>query len=71
MTSQEFARKVKTEKLYDKAKKTLCGLSDGSIFIDGDLDKIAEQAKKEGLEFFPIKGSVQPAKKEKEKPLTE
>jgi hypothetical protein len=70
MTSQEFARKVKTEKLYEKAKKTLCGLSDGSIFIDGDLEKIAEQAKKEGLEFYPIKGSIQP-KKEKEKPLTE
>jgi hypothetical protein len=68
MTAQEFAKKAIREKLYDKAKKTLCATSDGSIFIDGDIEAIEKQAVADGLEFFPLKGYT---KKTKDKSLKE
>lgn len=71
MTGQEFARKAKIENLYDKAQKTLCATSDGSVYIDAELSDIQAQAAKEGLEFFVLKGTIDaPAKKDKA-PLTE
>lgn len=57
-TQKELGKYCKDKKFYEKAKKTLCGFSDFSIFIDGDLDKLQEQAKKEGLEFFILKGEI-------------
>lgn len=67
MTAKDFSRKVRAEKLYEKAKKTLCGYSDGSIFLDGDLDVLEENAKKEGLEIYILKDNRSKKKKEPEK----
>lgn len=55
MTGKYFSRKVRTEKLYEKAKKTLCGFSDGSVFIDGDLDKLEGEAKAQKVQIFILK----------------
>mgnify|MGYP003554881728 CR=1 FL=1 len=52
-TQKELGKYCKDKKFYEKAKKTLCGFSNFSIFIDGDLDKLQEQ-----LEFFILKGEL-------------
>ncbi len=69
MTGKEFSRKVRESKLYEKAKKTLCGFSDGSIFIDGDLDKLEGDAKAQSVEIFILKDNR--TKKTKPETVTE
>jgi hypothetical protein len=72
MASQrEIGRYCLQNKFYEKAKKSLCAFSNFQIFIDGDMDKLKDQAKKEGLEFFLLKGElkeekIQTSKEDKE-----
>ena len=63
-TQKEIGKYCRDMKLYDKAKKTLCGFSNFQIFIDGDLESLQEQAKKEKLEFYILKGAVKPVKED-------
>lgn len=57
-TQKELGKYCKDKKFYDKAKTSLCGFSNFQVFIDGDLEKLQAQAKKEGLEFFILKGEL-------------
>ncbi len=65
MEAKEFSRLVRTQGLYEKAKKTLCAFSDGSIFIDGDLEELEKEAAKSKLEIFIMKDN---RKKKESKP---
>lgn len=57
-TQKELGKYCRDMKFYDKAKVSLCGFSDFSIFIDGNLEVLQAQAKKAGLEFFILKGEL-------------
>jgi hypothetical protein len=57
-TQKEVGKYCRDNGLYDKAKKSLCGFSNFQVFVDGDLKGLSEQAKKEGLEFYLLKGEM-------------
>jgi len=65
-TKNELGKYCRDKKLYEKAKTTLCGFSNFQVFIDGDLDLLKSQAKKEGLEFFVLKGELKSTSTPKE-----
>lgn len=67
MTAKEFSIKARNGRLYEKAKSTLCAFSDGSIFIDGNLDKLEEDAKSSGLLFFVLKDNREKKEEPKSK----
>jgi hypothetical protein len=66
-TQKEIGKYCRDKKLYEKAKTTLCGFSNFQVFIDGDLSKLEAQAKKEGLDFFVLKGELKKPKTEEVK----
>lgn len=57
-TQKEVGKYCKDKKFYQKAKVSLCAFSDFSIFIDGNVEALQAQAKKEGLEFYLLKGEL-------------
>jgi hypothetical protein len=63
-TQKEIGKYCRDKKFYEKATKSLSAMSDFSIFIDGDLDKLQAQAKSENLEFFILKGELKKTSKE-------
>lgn len=54
MTAKDFSRYVRGNNLYEK-NTSLAAFSDGSIFINGDLDALEKEAKKSGVEIFILK----------------
>lgn len=69
-SAKEIAKYCKDKKFFETAKKSVSAFSDYSVFIDGDLEALEAQAKKEGLEFFLLQGEM-PKKSIKESPKTE
>lgn len=57
-TQKEVGKYCRDKKLYDKAKTSLCGFSNFQIFVDGNLEELEKQAKKEKLEFYLLKGEM-------------
>lgn len=64
-TQKEIGRTCLAKKYYDKAKVSLCGFSNGSIFIDGNLDELKKQAENEELSFYLLKGELKTLKESK------
>lgn len=66
-TKKEIDKYCRDKKLYDKAKVSVCATSDFSITVDGNLEVLEANAKKDGLEFFILKGELKkPSKKDTE-----
>jgi hypothetical protein len=66
MASQkEIGKYCRDKNLYEKAKTSICAFSNWQIFIDGDMDKLKDQAKKEGFDFFILKGELKTLKETK------
>lgn len=49
---------------YLEDSKTLCVVSDGSVFVDNDIDAMKEHAKISGKEIFVLKGEAKKEVKE-------
>lgn len=64
-TQKELGRQCLAKKYYEKSKVSLCGFSNGQIFIDGDLDALKKQAENEGLSFYLLKGELKTLKESK------
>ena len=64
-TQKEIGKYCRDKVFYSKAKTSLCATSDFSITIDGNLEELQAQAKKDGLEFFVLKGELKKSKEEK------
>ena len=58
-TQKEVGKYCRDKKLYDKAKTCLCAFSNFQVFIDGDMSELEKQAKKEGLDFYVLKGKIE------------
>lgn len=57
-TQKQIGKYCRDKKFYEKSKTSICATSDFSIYIDANMEAIQAQAKKEGLEFFVLKGEL-------------
>lgn len=49
---------IDSTKEYREKATTLCAFSNAELFVDGDLDKLKEQAEKQGVDFYILKGEL-------------
>lgn len=66
MTEEEAFERAKKINLFERATTSIVAFSNGSFILDGDLQVLKDQADKEGLSFYILKGELPQVKKSKD-----